>query len=47
MNIKTIAEFVESEAVTDKLVQIGVDYAQGFALGKPIPLEDFLIQARS
>lgn len=47
MNIKTIAEFVESEAVTDKLVQIGVDYAQGFALGKPISLEDFLSQARS
>lgn len=42
MNIKTIAEFAESDAIIDKLSQIGVDYAQGFGVGHPVPLEQFL-----
>ena len=37
----TIAEFVESRATFDLLGAIGVDYAQGYALGKPIPLRDW------
>ncbi|MEG3859055.1 EAL domain-containing protein [Microcoleus sp. herbarium12] len=37
MGIKTIAEYVESQAVMDKLKQLGVDYAQGYFLGKPQP----------
>lgn len=32
---KTNAEFVESMEIRDKLKEIGVDYAQGFALGRP------------
>ncbi|MFQ3282406.1 MAG: EAL domain-containing protein (putative c-di-GMP-specific phosphodiesterase class I) [Reinekea sp.] len=39
MGMKTIAEFVESEEILEKITEIGVDYAQGYALGKPIPLE--------
>lgn len=35
MGMKTIAEYVESEAVFHCLREIGVDYAQGFWLGKP------------
>jgi diguanylate cyclase (GGDEF)-like protein/PAS domain S-box-containing protein len=35
MGIKTIAEYVESQAVMDKLKELGVDYAQGYYLGKP------------
>ena len=35
-----IAKSVESEAVLDKLKEIGVDYAQGFAVGIPKPIED-------
>jgi diguanylate cyclase (GGDEF)-like protein/PAS domain S-box-containing protein len=35
MGIKTIAEYVESQAVMDKLKELGVDYAQGYFLGKP------------
>ncbi len=35
MGKKTIAEFVESEAILEVLQEIGGDYAQGFALGKP------------
>ena len=36
--LKTIAEFVESEAIRQKLAEIGVDYAQGYAIGRPAPL---------
>ena len=35
-----IAKSVESEAVLQKLREIGVDYAQGFAVGAPRPLEE-------
>jgi len=40
MGLKTIAEFVENEAILDRLVEIGLDYAQGYHLGKPTPLAD-------
>ncbi|MEL6950766.1 MAG: EAL domain-containing protein [Pseudomonadota bacterium] len=39
MGLKTVAEFVETEAVRDGLAQLGVDYGQGFLLGKPKPLD--------
>ncbi len=39
MGIKTIAEWVESQAILLKLRQIGVDYGQGYALGHPRPLD--------
>ncbi len=37
---KTIAEFVESDAILEKLKlrYIGVDYAQGYSVGRPQPL---------
>ena len=42
MELQTVAEYVESEE-TRKLVQdLGVDFAQGHAVGKPMPLEDAL-----
>jgi diguanylate cyclase (GGDEF)-like protein/PAS domain S-box-containing protein len=37
IGIKTIAEYVESAAIMDKLKELGVDYAQGYYLGKPQP----------
>jgi EAL domain-containing protein (putative c-di-GMP-specific phosphodiesterase class I) len=37
LNKKTIAEFVESQKVLDLLIQYGVDYAQGYFIGKPAP----------
>lgn len=43
MGKKTIAEYVEDEAVLKRLQEIGVDYAQGFQIAKPLPLEDLRI----
>ncbi|WP_373538199.1 EAL domain-containing protein [Microcoleus sp.] len=37
MGIKTIAEYVENQAIMDKIKELGVDYAQGYFLGKPQP----------
>ncbi|MDH5436606.1 MAG: EAL domain-containing protein, partial [Gammaproteobacteria bacterium] len=42
MKIKTIAEFVETEAIMNELKKIGVDYGQGFGLCKPTPLSNLL-----
>ncbi len=35
LNIKTIAEFVHSKEVFDKVCEIGVDYSQGYYFGEP------------
>ncbi len=32
---KTIAEFVENEAIFEQLIDLGVDYGQGYHLGRP------------
>jgi diguanylate cyclase (GGDEF)-like protein/PAS domain S-box-containing protein len=39
MGKSTVAEFVESNEVLQALREIGVDYAQGYAIGKPSPFE--------
>jgi diguanylate cyclase (GGDEF)-like protein len=39
MQISTIAEFVESPAILEKLESIGVHYGQGNYLGMPVPIE--------
>jgi diguanylate cyclase (GGDEF)-like protein/PAS domain S-box-containing protein len=39
MGIRTTAEYVESEEILEKLREMGVDYAQGFGLHLPEPLE--------
>jgi Amt family ammonium transporter len=38
MGLKTIAEYVSSEAILDRVREIGVDYGQGYHLGQPVPL---------
>lgn len=38
----TIAEYVENNAIKKKLKEIGVDYAQGFAISKPCAVEKLL-----
>jgi len=39
MGIKTIAEFVENDGIAEKLKEIGVDYAQGFGIARPIEFD--------
>ena len=39
---QTIAEYVENEAVMELLTEIGIDFGQGFYLGKPEPIENFV-----
>jgi EAL domain-containing protein (putative c-di-GMP-specific phosphodiesterase class I) len=38
LGIRTIAEFVESDDTLAGLREIGIDYAQGFGIGKPGPI---------
>ncbi|GAP38083.1 ammonium transporter [Piscinibacter sakaiensis] len=40
MGLRTIAEYVGSEAILTRLQDIGVDYGQGWHLGMPRPLEE-------
>jgi diguanylate cyclase (GGDEF)-like protein/PAS domain S-box-containing protein len=44
MGMKTIAEFVENDEIILKLRTIGVNYGQGYGLGKPVPLIDLITQ---
>jgi diguanylate cyclase (GGDEF)-like protein/PAS domain S-box-containing protein len=40
IGVRTIAEFVENDDIINKLADIGVDYAQGHGVARPMPLED-------
>lgn len=40
LSIRTIAEFVENEAIVSQLRDIGVDYGQGYHFSRPEPLID-------
>lgn len=42
MGKETVAEFVESQAILERLRAIGVHYAQGYAVGYPVPLDQVL-----
>ncbi len=42
MGIEIIAEFVENEAIRNRLIALGVDYGQGYGLGRPAPLDQQL-----
>ena len=44
VGINTIAELVESAQALEVLREVGVDYAQGLAIGSPVPLQDILGQ---
>jgi Amt family ammonium transporter len=38
MGMQTIAESVESDAMLQKLREIGVDFVQGYGISRPRPL---------
>lgn len=40
--IDTVAEFVENETIAETVRRLGVDYAQGYAFGRPEPLKEAL-----
>lgn len=43
MDKKTIAEFVENEQIYNLLNVLGVDYAQGYGISKPVPLDQLTV----
>jgi EAL domain-containing protein (putative c-di-GMP-specific phosphodiesterase class I) len=45
IGLTTVAEFVESASVLERLREIGVDYAQGYFLHRPEPFEELLAEA--
>lgn len=47
MQLETIAEFVENAEILSRLQEIGVDYVQGYHLGKPQPIDTILAKERS
>ncbi|MDX6696977.1 MAG: hypothetical protein QOE65_374 [Solirubrobacteraceae bacterium] len=40
LGMRTIAEFVEDEAIVDFLREYGVDFAQGYHVGRPVSVEE-------
>jgi diguanylate cyclase (GGDEF)-like protein len=46
MHKRTIAEYVENQETVEVLTRLGVDYGQGFHLGRPAPLATHLTGAR-
>lgn len=45
MGMQTIAEFVENEEILELLGEIGVNYAQGYGVAKPAPMEEIFSEA--
>ena len=41
MELQTVAEYVECDETRDLILSIGVDFAQGYGIATPAPLEDF------
>jgi EAL domain-containing protein (putative c-di-GMP-specific phosphodiesterase class I) len=40
LQLETVAEGVEDERVCERLIRLGCDLAQGFALARPMPADD-------
>lgn len=43
LGMLTIAEFVSNDRILELLTGMGVDYAQGYAIAKPAPLDSFTV----
>ncbi len=46
LDLDTVAEYVESEALASRLTVLGIDYGQGYAFGKPQPLDAVLAELK-
>ena len=42
MELETVAEYVETDEARELLTSLGVDYAQGHLVGRPVPIESIL-----
>jgi len=42
MDLTTVAEYVETDEIRLRVAQLGVDYGQGFAIAKPVPLVEVI-----
>ncbi len=42
MGMETVAEYVETDELRTRMASLGVDFGQGFAIGRPVPLPDVL-----
>ena len=38
MNLQIVAEYVKNTEILNRVKELGIDYAQGFAVGEPLPL---------
>lgn len=43
LGLKTVAEFVETEAIQTEIQKLGVDFSQGYLFGRPKPLEKLIL----
>jgi diguanylate cyclase (GGDEF)-like protein len=44
MSLATVAEYVETKEILARVATLGVDYGQGFAIARPVPLDDLLAE---
>ncbi len=42
MSLDTVAEYVETDEIRERIAQHGVDYAQGYAIGRAEPFDEVL-----
>ncbi|MET0050651.1 MAG: EAL domain-containing protein, partial [Candidatus Thiodiazotropha sp.] len=47
MGLQTIAEYVENDLILEQLIEIGVDYVQGYGVVRPSPLTQVGSSGRS
>lgn len=44
MSLTTVAEYVETAEIHARIATLGVDFGQGFAIAKPLPLDELLVE---
>jgi EAL domain-containing protein (putative c-di-GMP-specific phosphodiesterase class I) len=44
MSLRTVAEYVETDEILSRITSLGVDYGQGFAIGRPLLLQDVVTE---
>ncbi len=44
MSLTTVAEYVETDEIMSRITALGVDFGQGFAIGRPVPLAEVVAE---